>query len=327
MNGRSEAIKALKKWQANIMRIPGVVAIGRGEGSPAKIVIYVEKLTPKVEKMIPRTLEGIPVEIRESGKIRILPLLEEPLPMAIEPARTSRVRPLVGGISIGSIHVTAGTLGCMAVDTMGRVVGVSNNHVLLAADWGTQEGYPHGEIVQPGPYDGGRLPDDLVGYGWRGVRIYLNRPNTVDVAVFRPIVDVEPEVMGLEVRPGIRTPEVGMTVWKSGRTTGTTSSQITCIDATVNVEGWGTATFTDQIIVEPAFASGGDSGSLVVDENGLPVGLLFAGSDKITCLNKASNVESTLGITLLSARPGAPTTIGLGWLSLSALGLFLLALA
>jgi len=317
-----KAVKTLRQWQATLMRIPGVTAVGRGAGSEQKIVIYVEKLTPEIEAMIPRVLDDVPVEVRESGRIRILPLLlEEVLPMAVEPVRTSRIRPLKGGISVGSIHITAGTLGCMAVDRMGRVVGVSNNHVLLARDWGTQSGYPNGEVVQPGPIDGGSLPDDLVGYAHLGVPVYTDRANLVDAAAFRPIVDIQPEVMGLEVRPGLREPEVGMTVWKSGRTTGTTSSQVAAVDATVNVEGWGTATFTDQIIVEPAFGAGGDSGSLVVDEDGLPVGLLFAGSDRITAVNRASNVERLLGVTLLTWRPGVPPPVpGMGWMAYMAVG-------
>jgi len=319
-----KAVKTLREWQSTLLRIPGVTAVGRGAGSEQKIVIYVEKLTPEIEAMIPRVLDDVPVEVRESGRIRILPLLvEEALPMAVEPARTSRIRPLVGGISCGSVRIGAGTLGCMAVDSRGRVWGVSNNHVLLARRWGTNPGYPRGEVVQPGVADGGHLPEDLVGYAELGVPVYTDRLNKVDCAAFRPIVDIEPEVLDLEVRPGVREPEAGMTLWKAGRTTGCTSAKITAVDAVVDVEGWGKCRFTDCIITEPGweFCQPGDSGSLAVDENGLPVGLVFAGSKVISCLNKASNVERMLGVTLLAWRPGVPApVVGAEWMAYMAVG-------
>jgi len=321
-----EVKRVLEDWRWTLHGIPGVTAVGRASGSVGKIVIYVERLTREVLETIPPEIEGVPVEIRESGPITIL---QPPaLPMSVEPmARTTRVRPLVGGISVGSVHITAGTLGGVAVDmATGTLVGLSNNHVLLASKWGDQRGYPNGEVVQPGVADGGRLPDDLVGYAHRGYPVLGDRDNPIDAAIFRPIVDVTPDVLGIEVRKVTAEPEVGMRVVKSGRTSGVTYGEVTCLDATVDVRGWGTARFVDQVLVEPAFMKPGDSGSLVFNaEDGSIVGLGFAGSDRVSVFNRATAVESLLDILILGAPaigfrlpPGVGSLlVGLGLMALT----------
>src|SRR3989449_10313618 len=67
-------------------------------------------------------------------------------------SRTRRIRPAPGGVSIGHIQITAGTLGVLARPN-GRPVILSNNHVLANQNAG-RVGDP---ILQPGPADGGRL--------------------------------------------------------------------------------------------------------------------------------------------------------------------------
>jgi hypothetical protein len=57
---------------------------------------------------------------------------------------------------------------------------------------------------------------------------------------------------------------------------------ITGIDATVGPIGYGgrSAYFRNQVIIsKEGFSSGGDSGSLILDNEGYAVGKLFAGSD------------------------------------------------
>jgi hypothetical protein len=56
------------------------------------------------------------------------------------------------------------------------------------------------------------------------------------------------------------------------------------------------AIFTDQLMAG-AMSAGGDSGSLVVSGN-LVVGLLFAGSEKTTVINRVQNVMSALNVTI-----------------------------
>ena len=64
------------------------------------------------------------------------------------------------------------------------------------------------------------------------------------------------------------------------------------------------ALFEDQVIVtaefqavEP-FSAGGDSGSVVLDADNRIVGLLFAGSNTVTIVNRVENVFSIMGVSL-----------------------------
>src|SRR5581483_12205501 len=87
----------------------------------------------------------------------------------------------------------------------------------------------------------------------------------------------------------VKAPSVGLSVAKSGRTTGFTTGTISSTTTTVSVRypkscgaTGGTAhTFTNQVIINSStFSAGGDSGSLIVSNNAChqPVALLFAGS-------------------------------------------------
>jgi hypothetical protein len=57
------------------MELPGVVGvyIGAREDSTLCIRVMVVKKTPELEKKIPLSLEGHPVEIEETGLIRPMP--------------------------------------------------------------------------------------------------------------------------------------------------------------------------------------------------------------------------------------------------------------
>jgi len=92
---------------------------------------------------------------------------------------------------------------------------------------------------------------------------------------------------------------VGMAIKKSGRTTGLNTGQILQVDVTVNVQydAGRIAIFTDQLMAG-AMSQGGDSGSAVLDGNNNLIGLLFAGSDTTTIINRIENVFSALGLSL-----------------------------
>ena len=89
---------------------------------------------------------------------------------------------------------------------------------------------------------------------------------------------------------------------KYGRTTGLTSGKVWAINSSVNVNYGtsGVALFVGQIVISGGgFNNGGDSGSLVVIENGLnPIGLLFAGGGNSTFVNPIDDVLSALSAEL-----------------------------
>ena len=125
--------------------------------------------------------------------------------------------------------------------------------------------------------------------------------NLVDAAIARPLKaeDVKDEILEIGPINGSGSGELGMAIKKSGRTTRFTTGEILQVDVTVNVQ-YGQnqiARFTDQLMAG-AMSQGGDSGSAVLDENNRLVGLLFAGSDESTIINRIENVFSALDITL-----------------------------
>ena len=61
----------LKEHTDEMMALPGVVGIGIGElqGSPCIMVFVVEKSSEVLSK-IPNSLEGYPIQVRQSGQFR-----------------------------------------------------------------------------------------------------------------------------------------------------------------------------------------------------------------------------------------------------------------
>jgi hypothetical protein len=255
---------------------------------PGKVRIYVE--TPEDLVKVPQEISiagvSVPVEPIVSGRFFAL-------------QRTGKYRPAPSGVSIGHKNITAGTLGCIVRDrTTGRRVILSNNHVLA---WSNQASIGD-EILQPGKYDGGTLEDTIA----RLTRfVEIKGPpatNLVDVAIATPLndADVLDEILDVGKLTGITVATEGTVIKKSGRTTGLTSGKVFDTLATVKVYGYPFpeeyAIFEDQLIVQPAIASGGDSGSVGLTMDNKLTGLLFAGSDSLTVFNKIQHVFDLLNL-------------------------------
>jgi len=278
------------------------------------IVVFVERKLPEAQlrkrDVIPKVLEDVKTDVVETGRLKALGTV------TVQKARTDRWRPAPGGVSLGHYRITAGTLGGL-VRKGGETFILSNNHVLANSD-DASIGDP---ILQPGPADGGTRADAIAeletfvtirfdppsGGGLMGsLRRLAERlgiraaspPNYADAALARPLQAglVVDSIVGLERTPGMADAEVGATLRKSGRTTGVTQDHVRATDSTVQIDYDGkTATFGDQIVAGP-MSQGGDSGSLVLDDRGRVVGLLFAGSDTTTIINRAARVADALGV-------------------------------
>ena len=321
----------LKNYRSQLLDQSNVVAAGVGYkitgGQKTSTLSIVCSVTKKLaasqlssKDLVPDSLNGTPTDVIETGIIRAL---QSP---------TEKHRPAPGGVSIGHRDITAGTLGCL-VKKDGRFVILSNNHVLANSN-AAEIGDP---ILQPGPHDGGRYPDDHIADLEQFIPInitgapsdcpvatgtanFLNSiarlfgssvqlqaidqqatENLVDAAIARPLNpdDVKNEILEIGTIQGAVEGELGMAIKKSGRTTGFTTGEIQQVDVTVNVQyGEGqTAQFTDQLMAG-AMSQGGDSGSAVLDDSNNLVGLLFAGSDTSTIMNRIQNVFSELGVSL-----------------------------
>ena len=125
--------------------------------------------------------------------------------------------------------------------------------------------------------------------------------NLVDAAIAAPlnVADVKDEILNIGPIQGTVQGQLGMAIKKSGRTTGLTTGEIQQVDVTANVQyGAGqVAVFTDQLLAG-AMSQGGDSGSAILNESNRLTGLLFAGSDTTTIINRIENVFSALGVSL-----------------------------
>jgi hypothetical protein len=325
-------MQVLRETRLDLLKRENVVATGIGykirngeRTGVLSVVCSVVKKVPAAQltgrAAIPRTVGGIPTDVVETGVVRALQ------------ARTARWRPAPGGVSIGHKDITAGTLGCLVKDDLGTYI-LSNNHVLANSN----AGVPGDTILQPGPYDGGSPAADTIAELVRFVPITFLEPgpsdcgigngaaafanlfaralgsstrlqavrmqageNLVDAAIARPLNagDLRPDILDIGVISGVKQGELGLAVRKSGRTTGTTTGEIQQVDVTVDVDygGGHTARFTDQLLAG-AMSQGGDSGSAVVDTGTNLVGLLFAGSDTTTIINRIGNIFSALQVHL-----------------------------
>ena len=323
--------ETLKENRDHLLARANVIATGVGykisAGQKTSNLSIVCSVTQKLaasklsnQDLVPAALGGIPTDVVQTGIIRTLQ------------APTDRIRPAPGGASIGHRDITAGTLGCL-VEKNGLKYILSNNHVLANSN-NAEIGDP---ILQPGPYDGGSFPDDhiadlaefvpvnLTGIPSEcpiatGTAGFLNSiarllgsnvelqainlqatDNLVDAAIARPLNpdDVSEEILQIGTIQGTAEGELGLAIKKSGRTTQFTTGEIEQVDVTVNVQyGEGKiATFTDQLMAG-AMSQGGDSGSAVLDNENHIVGLLFAGSDTTTVINRIQNVFSSLGVSI-----------------------------
>jgi hypothetical protein len=258
---------------------------------------------------------GTTVDVRRTGRIR--PLARGPVPGPRPPVvtaqaagETGRVRPLRPGVSIAHVDVTAGTLGAFVL--VGGVLHALSNYHVLAGSPATR---PGDLVLQPGPADGGRAPADRVGTLAAVVPLAAGTTATVDAAV--ALLD-DPDVDATYPVGAVTTTARalgGETVGKIGRTTAVTAGRVTAIELDDVVVGYGEELgdlrFDDQIEVEGTgrspFSRGGDSGSLVYREDGVALGLLFAGSETggengrgLTYVNPIDAVLGALDATLLA---------------------------
>ena len=295
-----------------------------GQKTPAlSIICSVSQKLPSsklsAREMIPSSIGGLPTDVVQTGMIRAFQ------------SHTARYRPAPGGVSIGHKDITAGTLGCL-VKKGGDFFILSNNHVLANSN-AAQIG---DAILQPGPYDGGRFPEDHIANleafipisftggpsgctTAAGIANLLNsiakamgsdarllaittqaEDNLVDAAIARPLnpADVKDEILEIGPLSGVGSGELGMAIKKSGRTTALTTGEIQQVDVTANVQYGDNkiARFTDQLLAG-AMSQGGDSGSAVLDSQNRLIGLLFAGSDTTTIINRIEHVFSALGVS------------------------------
>jgi hypothetical protein len=240
------------------------------------------------------------------------PAAPPPAPVRTPPAQDRRVlntRPVpIGVSSMANVSCAAATLGCRVKDSDGNVYALSCNHVYALENAGQNGVTP---ASQPSPLDDGCKIDltNDIGTLYNFVKIkFKGGSNIVDCAIVK---STTAQIGNATPSDGYGAPKsstvaatLGQKVQKYGRTTGYTTGTVNGVNVTVYV-GYetGTAVFTDQIEVQgtggaPSLGEPGDSGSLVVDIVGHPVGLLFAGGGGMTFCNPIDSVLKALDVTI-----------------------------
>ena len=261
------------------------------KGKPTAIMairVFVEKKLPKSKipagNALPKKIGNIPVDVEQIGRIEPLDTCANYGAHPIRPIpNRGRFVPVLGG---ASGHYTANsrcaTLGYFVRDRRPmhppqkpQWYALSCAHVLQPPPALSAQN----ETIQPSIGDGGIPPQHWIG------KESLYTYDDVDAAISQIDIGARAELIDLPVPVGTGEPEIGMTVAKSGRTTGVTHGTITADRIELNFQRWGTSPnpvrFIHVFQIERehgCFACGGDSGSLIIQPaRKIAIGLLFGG--------------------------------------------------
>ncbi len=271
--GLLQAIRVNERAADALLGLDGVVGSGAAmtaDGEPLVVVLLDHGSVPGV----PLQVQGVPVLRVVTGPIH---------PWAL----TDTYRPLPNGVSCGNANqCIPGTVGCVLLQGNQKFL-LSANHVFARQNQATL-----GEaIAQPSPPDldpaCGPVPSSAVVAQLADFQpvVYDGKTeNAMDAAIARASVGVTCATpAGFYGAPSTQTADAvpKLPVQKLGRTTGLTHAQVHAVDVKVKITfPSGTALFVHQILTTQAFGDYGDSGALVVTDDGTnrPVGMVIGGS-------------------------------------------------
>jgi hypothetical protein len=284
-------------WTKNKPAIP-LLSVGIAQGSRAdgyRVAVRISRHGYRVELLNKVFARHNPddLHLRYVGRI---------FPVGVAPVVIQS-----SGSSVSHYLTGTGSIGCPVRDLQtGGTLLLSNNHVIALEN----DAIADDPVVDPGKDDGGTVPANTVAHFARCVNLdFSGASNVVDCAVARlaPGVSLAPPgEPGFPYDPSLPPPTVAKTslVKKLGRSTGLTTGTVTGIEMGgffVDYQN-GPAMFDHQIEVTGvggAFAAHGDSGSLVINEAGAAVGLLFAVSETgVAYVNPIGPVLDLLGVAL-----------------------------
>jgi len=261
------------KWQAGEMTKKLAIRVHVAQKKP------IADLTP--EELFPKEVDGVEVDVIQA-EYGIQTGPDSGSTVQLETAahgRSDRFENIPIGVSIGSPLVSAGTLGAKVIDNKNDEEMVLSNWHILAGGLGAAVGL---SIWQPGGLDGGGEADKFA-----ELTRWVLGPYDAAVARLTGQRPVQDQTFEGRRFAGTAVPQLGMEVWKSGRTTGLTNGFIDGIKMSTSLPygGAGVRTMRDVFRIVPLpgagnveVSLGGDSGSVWVDaESGRAVGLHFAG--------------------------------------------------
>jgi hypothetical protein len=194
--------EARKRAEEILLPLEGIAGISHRE-DPPRIIVYLEH--ERYKDKVPDNIDGFKTEVVVIGKIKALSLLQleevKPSYTYLEPvSRTARVRPIVGGISLGVPEDAyggkmAGTLSIITKDgyllSCAHVIAMNSKAQFLPL--GTA-------VLQPGTYDGGTI-EDKVGELYKYIKITFGPKgkNYADAAIAKITISdyLAGEVLGI----------------------------------------------------------------------------------------------------------------------------------
>lgn len=323
-----EVIAVQETVTEDLMATEGILgtAVGQDHQGNLALMVYVNSEHKNMAELVagmPQSMGGVPVAVQVTEPFR--PLLKFKPMDGGAGHRLKQEPPIKLGTSGGWRHDLAngfccgGTLGSL-VQKNGKQYILSNYHVLEGdiVDGGNARFAEAGDpVIQPGLIDASCNANNAQNVATLSGIKSLPTSN-VDAAIAQVIlgqVRVDGEIIDIgRISATTVSATLNQRVKKSGRTTGLTQSVVNGLNATVSVtyddECAGdtafTKTFTGQIFVKNrikrgSFISGGDSGSLMVEDMSNPraVGLLFAGSATIAVANPIDQVLDFFGASMV----------------------------
>jgi hypothetical protein len=319
----SDVVSAKQQAESDLLKRQGVTGVDVGykyvdgeltDEIAIRVMVEKKKKSVPADQKVPGTIDGVKTDVIERTFFLHASRNQKPVEELDLETDNGTYNPLRGGVSIGPVRavqgqVWAGTLGAVVRDNnTGNPLLLSNFHV-LAVD---QDGQPGDAVAQPSLVDGGRDPTSIVGALQR-----VALTGTVDAAVASlQGRGHSVEIIEIGTISGTATATPGMAVRKRGRTTGLTYGIVDGVSLSITLPypgNVGSKTLTDQIDVRPdtvhnaEFADHGDSGAVLVNDEGKIVGLHFAGSnDGHGVANPIADVLSALDVSLWTdmAKPG-----------------------
>lgn len=201
---------------------------------------------------LPAEIDGVKIVYYFAGEIRLM--------------TTKYYDPLIGGVSIGAVDVTAGTYSGVVYDKDTDEPYLLTNEHVVSNVTNTDPAHPPLEwpILQPGFIDGGKKPAAGYLYKVGGLKrkALRNEPCNIDAALLCADRDVDKyEFWGLgqveekeyvDALPGDK-------VIKVGRTTHVTTNTISATGVSVNIAGlgWGNPVTVENVMqTHSAFVQG-----------------------------------------------------------------------
>jgi hypothetical protein len=277
-------VSEAKQAAADQLLAPGsfsnVLAVGIGmkdyQGTDC-VKVYVQSKTALGVDKIPVSFGGVDTDVVEIGRFgRLRQKAQSPKEVGPGfPIRFDTTAPNVNSQAIGTLGAT--------VRYGDQYFILSCNHILAVNGRVPKDT----RIVSAVLVGAGAKPEELATFPGDGYFVAIGGyPNPADCALARLDDNrIPPEFTPAAlIDPGLVAP--GLPVTKTGAITGRTSGMLVDIDADVCVDySFGTFRFNNQILIDGGqkedkkdkeFAWDGDSGSIVLSEDGKPIAIVFA---------------------------------------------------